>query len=181
MSQKPLIFAGLLFAGVALMGISPTQAKRAPIKPADQLDARTSLSDADKKHLLEDNFVLVKTVAAIPSLVQKKLLGQSIEAGMADAGQPYQFTDGLGSKPLPSRRLVFAGTSPGYCFVYDEYGGYAPGQEVSLYHLLRGKAILKWHADLQHADTQDDKKHFTLPELRSVVDKGKFYSLQLSK
>ena len=143
MSQIPkLIFAGLLFTGIALMDTGPTQAKHSQ-------STGTPLSAADKKHLLEDNLVLVKTVAAIPPPVQEKMLGIDARGGMADPSQPYQATDVLGPKPLPFRRLIYAGTAPGYCFVYNEYGCFAAGQTVSLYRLLSGKAVLVWFAYLQ--------------------------------
>ncbi len=171
MSRTPkLIFAGFLFAGFALNSAAPAQAKQ------DQLTSGTPLSAADKKHLLDDNFVLVKTVAAMPLPVQKKILGTGIREGMADVGQPYETSDMVGSKPLPFQRLIYTGTAPGYCFVYRECGGFGTRQEVSLYHLSPGQAVLVWQADLQ-----DDKKLLSLPELRSVIDKGKFYSIRLPK
>ena len=171
-----LVTTCLLFAGVALVGTYSAQAKQDHSMPKNQSDGGTPLSAEDKKHLLEDNFVLVKTVAAIPAVVQKKILGNGGRESMADAGQPYQVTDVLGPKPLPFRRLIFAGTSPGYCVVYYECGGIGTHQEVSLYCVSFGKAVLAWRADLQ-----DDRSLLTLPELRSVIDKGKFYSLQLPK
>lgn len=170
MSQTlKLIFASLLFAAFALTGTSSAQAKQDQVKPEDKPIAGTPLSAADKKHLLEDNFVLTTKVAAIPLAVQRKLLGKATEDKMADAGQPYQFTDGLGPKPLPSRRLIFAGTSLGYCVVYNEYGGYAPGQEVSLYRLMPGQAVLAWHANVR------DRRYLTLAELRDAVSKSKLF------
>ena len=95
---------------------------------------------------------------------------------MADFGQPYEPSDMVGPKPLPFRRLVFAGTSPGYCVVYKECGGFGTRQEVSLYRLPPGQALLIWQADLQ-----DDRKLLSLPELRSVIGKSKFYSIRLPK
>ncbi len=163
MSRTPKpILAAFLFAGFALINAASAHAKQ------DQLTSGTPLSAADKKHLLEDNFVLVKTVSAIPPLVQKKILGSGIREGMADAGQPYQSTDVLESKPLPFRRLVFAGTSPGYCVVYCECGGFAPRQEVLLYHLLPGQAVLVWRGDLR-----GDSPYLTLGQLRDAVSKSK--------
>lgn len=177
MSRLPkLIFASFLFAGFTLIGIAPAQAKQGHVKSEDQVDSGTPLSTADKKHFLEDDFVIVKTVAGMPLVVQKKILGSGIRDGIADAGKPYQSTDVLGPKPLPFQRLVFAGTAPGYCVVYYECGGFAARQEMSLYRLSPGQAVLAWRAELQ-----DDRKLLTLPELRNVIDKGKFYSLWLPK
>lgn len=165
MSRTPkLILASFLFAGCALMGTFPAQAKQGHVKPDSQIDAATPLSAADKKHLLEDNFIVVKTVAAIPLVVQKKILGTGVRDGMADAGQPYEPSDMVGPKPLPFRRLIFAGTSLGYCVVYNEYGGYGTGQEVSLYRLLPGQAVLAWRGHLR-----DQGRYLTLVQLQSAV------------
>ncbi len=169
-TQK-LICASLLFAGFALMGLSSAQAKQDHIQPKDQLSSGTPLSAVDKKHLLEDNFVLVRTVAAIPQSVREKLLGKEVLSGMADAGQPYQITDYItGPKPLPFRRLIYAGTSPGYCFVYYEGGGYGTYQEVSLYRLMPGQAVFAWQANLR-----DQSRYLTLAQLQSAVAESKLY------
>lgn len=169
MSRTPkLIFASVLFAYSALMGTLPTQARHDQIKSEDKIDAGTPLSAADEKHLLEDNFVLTTKVAAIPLPVQKKMLGTGVRDGMADFGQPYEPSDMVGPKPLPFRRLIFAGTSPGYCVVYNEYGGYGMGQEVSLYHLLPGQVVSVWHASLR-----SESGYLTLAQLQEAVSKSK--------
>lgn len=165
-----LIFAGALLAGFTLMGASSVQARQDTIKPEDQFVAGTPLSAADRKHLLEDKFVLVKAVSAMPLLIQKKILGTGTRDGMADADQPYEISDMVGPKPLPFRRLVFAGTSPGYCVVYDEYGGAVTGQEVSLYRLLPGQAVLAWRGYLQ-----DQSRYLTLTQLQGAVAASKLY------
>ena len=130
MSRTPkLIFAGFLFAGFALTGTAPTQAKQDNLIHEEKLVPGTLLSAFNKKHLLNDNFVIVNIVQALPLPVQRKLLGSDTEAGMANPGQPYSITDVVGPNPLPFRRLIFAGTASGYCFVYYEYGGFATGQD----------------------------------------------------
>ena len=166
---QKLVFAGVLLTSFALMGAS-VQAKQDPIKPDDQFILGTPLSVVDKKHLLEDKFVVAKTVAAMPLPVQKKILGTDTRSGMADAGQPYEISDMVGPKPLPFRRLVFVGTSPGYCVVYDEYGGVGTGQEVSLYRLSPGRAVLVWQANLR-----DQSRYLTLAQLQSAVAASKLY------
>lgn len=89
---------------------------------------------------------------------------------MADAGQPYEPSDMVGPKPLPFRRLIFAGTSLGYCIVYDEYGGAVSGQEMLLYRLLPGQAVLVWHGYLQ-----DQSRYLTLTQFQSAVAASKLY------
>ena len=67
-----LVTTCLLIAGVALVGTYSAQAKQDHSMPKNQSDGGTPLSAEDKKHLLEDDFVLVKTVAAIPAVVQRR-------------------------------------------------------------------------------------------------------------
>lgn len=106
----------------------------------------------------------------MPLPVQKKILGTGVRDGMADAGQPYEISDMAGPKPLPFRRLILAGTSLGYCIVYDEYGGYGIGQEVSLYRLSPSQAVLAWRANLR-----DQRRYLTLTQLQSAVAASKLY------
>lgn len=134
---KP-IFASLFFVGFALMGTVPAHARQEP------LPSGTPLSASDKKHLLEDNFVIVNTVSALPKGVQRLIVGTSIRGGMADAGQPFEMSDMVGPKPLPSARLIFAGTAPAYCVVYNEHGGFGYWTQVSLYRVSAENAALVW-------------------------------------
>lgn len=161
--QEMLILVGLLFLcfGVA----SGVEAKH-----KDPSYQSTPLSNMDKQHIMQDNFVLVKTVQALPPAVQTSLLGSHGREGMADAGQPFAITDVVGPKPLPFRRLILAGTSLGYCIVYDEYGGYGTGQEVSLYRLSPSQAVLAWRANLR-----DQRRYLTLTQLQSAVAASKLY------
>lgn len=174
--RKMLTFAGVLLSGLALTGTVSAQAKQDRVQPKNQVDGGTPLSVSDKKHLLEDNFAVVKTVAAVPLLVQKEILGDGERDGMADAGQPFERTDMLGPKPLPFQRLIFAGTSSGYCFVYSEQGGFAYWMQVSLYRLSAGQAILVWrgtpHGNLTVLD---------LAQLRDAINKGKLDNVLLPK
>lgn len=72
MSRTPkMIFASILFTNFALMGIASAQAKQNQVKLDDQFVVGVPLSAADKTHFLEDNFVVVKTVAAMPLAIQK--------------------------------------------------------------------------------------------------------------
>ncbi len=166
-SHKMLVFAGLL-----LFCLTFTSGVEARQKGASNQGA--PLSAQDKQHILQDNFVLVKTVQAVPQGVQHNLIGKDIGDGMADAGQPFERTDYVIGKPLPFQRLIFAGTSAGYCLVYNECGGFGYRTEVSLYHLVLGKATLVWRADLQNSSIV-----FDLPQLRNEIVAGRFYSEQL--
>jgi len=133
------------------------------------------LSFADKKHLLQDNFVIVKTVKELPKSVLNGLLGTEELQGMADVGKPFQESDVIEShKPLlPFRRLVFAGLSAEYSLIYNEYGGYGHGIEVYFYHLSAGNATLVWKAGLT-----DSRASLGLMQLRSEIINGRFYDLE---
>ncbi len=142
-SHKMFVFAGFL-----LLCLTITNAVQA--KQKDAQSQGTPLSQIDKQHVLQDNFVLVKTVQALPKAVQHGLLGADIRSGMADAGQPFEISDMVGPKPLPFRRLIYAGVSSSYCFVYNEYGGYGYGTQAAVYRLTGGRATLIWRAGLQN-------------------------------
>ena len=167
---KMLVFTCLL----GLIAL-PAQAKHNKPKSTVDFIPSSALSAIDKQHILQDHFVTVKTVKAIPKSVLSHLLGQYPEDGMADAGQPFQRTDVLDSpKPLPFRRLVFAALSEGYCLVYNEYGGFGEGTNVSLYRLSAGQATLEWKATLMNFSGS-----LSLSQLQSEINKGRFWDQAL--
>lgn len=110
-------------ACLGLLGAVPAQAKHNHAKPKSVAVAMPVLSAENKQHLLNDQFTVVKKVQAIPQSVLSVLLGKGPLDGMADAGQPFEKSD-VPRGDLPFRRLIFAAVSPGYCLVYNEYGGY---------------------------------------------------------
>lgn len=166
--QKLLILAGVLF-------LCFTSAKSVEAKQKNTPYHGTPLFDVDKQHVLQDNFILVKTVQALPKAVQHELLGADIRSGMADAGQPFEISDMVGPKPLPFRRLIYAGVSSSYCFVYNEYGGYGYGTQAAVYRLTGGRATLIWRAGLQNYNS-----FFDLPQLRNEISAGRYYSEALT-
>ena len=168
--QKIWPLIGLLC--LCLIIVNAVQAKQ-----KDAQNQGTPLSPVDKQHILQDNFVLIRTVHAMPTAVQTTLLGSHGRGDMADAGQPFAITDVVGPKPLPFRRLIFAALSLKYCLVYNEYGGIAYGTQVSLYQLSGTDAILVWQAYV----LQGGRKVFDLQQLRDAIDKGKCRSEQLPK
>ena len=165
MRHQPAIIActGLLLLTSAAVHAGPSKAQTKAASP--------SLSAEGKRHLLEDNFRLLKSVREIPAPVQKLLLPDKPEPlnGMADPGQPFQEGDVVGTNPPPFRRLVFAAVSPGYCLVYNEQGGIAYWQKVSLYRLDDGRVRLVWAACLHGADHL-----LTLPQLRAQISAHKY-------
>lgn len=163
----------LVFTCLGLLGAVPAQAKHGRAKPKSVAVAVAVLSAEAKQHLLNDPFTVVKRVQAIPKSVLSVLLGKSPWGGMADAGQPFQRDDVVRSN-LPFRRLIFAAVSPGYCLVYNEYGGYGEGREVSLYLLTTGQAYLVWRGSLT-----DDSNVLSLAQLQGKIREGKYHSRQL--
>lgn len=163
----------LAVACLGLLAAIPAQAKHGQAKPKSVAVAVPVLSAEAKQHLLSDQFTVVKKVQAIPQSVLSVLLGKSPWGGMADAGQPFQRDDVVRSN-LPFRRLVFAAVSPGYCLVYNEYGGYGEGREVSLYRLAFGQARLVWRGGLT-----DNSNVLSLAQLQSKIRDGKYDSEQL--
>ena len=166
-SYKMFVFAGLLF-------LCLTTANAVQAKQKDAQNQGMPLSQIDRQHVLQDNFVLVKTVQALPKTVQNSLRGNHGDIGMADAGQPFERTDYIIGKPLPLRRLIFAAISPGYCLVYNEHGGYGYWTQVVLYRLSSGQAILVWGGT-----PRERMDILTWPQLRSAVADGKFADDQL--
>ncbi len=165
----------LAAACLGVLGAVPAQAKHDPAKPKEAVAAVSVLSAEDKQHLLNDQFTVVKIVQAIPKPVLDRLLGKGPLDGMADAGQPFQFSDVLRGN-LPFRRLVFAAVSPGYCLIYNEHGGYSPYMEMSLYRLSGGQAPMVWRGRPRGSSFGSN---LSLPQLQSKIREGKYYSMQL--
>ena len=161
----------LALIALMIMTAQPTHAKHLKPHPKPAPASTITLSEQDKQHLLRDAFTVVKTVREVPEPVRKHLLGKSKDLldGMADFGQPFQTTDVVGPKPLPFHRLIFAATSPGYCLVYYEYGGYGYGQEIELFRLSGGQAVRVWAGSLT-----ETRRLLSLPEVRTEISKGRY-------
>jgi len=108
----------------------------------------TRLSEADRQHLLEDNFQMVYQVADIPPGVRQAFAENAkVPFHMADPGRPFLISCIVTDPELPVRRLVFAGISPDYCFIHYELGGINYGWHVVLFRLAgNGKANFIWGA-----------------------------------
>lgn len=165
----------LALVGLALITGTAAYAGHPKPQPKSAPTPVIVLSEQDKQHLLQDIFTVVKNVRETPEPVRKQLIpdGKEVLSGMADPGQAFQTTDVVGPKPLPFRRLIFAATSPGYCLVYYEFGGYASGQRVDLFRLFGGQADHVWSGSLTGT-----RQSLTLPGLRAEISRGKYYSLR---
>ena len=114
----------------------------------------TALREADRHHLLQDNFQIIRHVADIPPGVRQAFAEKAklSQFHMADPGQPFQLTCIVTTPDLPGRRLIFAGISPGYCFIHYEHGGIAYGCDVELFRLVDNvKANFIWGETFHHA------------------------------
>lgn len=172
-AQKTLLLTCLALTSFALTNGGAVQAKRNKAKPNSVSVPVYALSATDRQHLLQDNFVVVHTVQAIPKPVLSGLLGKTPLEGMADPGQPFQESDVVNGR-LPFNRLIFAAVSADYCVVYYEHGGFGLGRMASLYRLTGGQASLVWLASL-------DRPSYchTLDGFRGEVILGEFGSLRL--
>ena len=169
--MKPQTFLALI--ALAMMTTQAAQAGHS--KPKPTLAPVITMPEQDKQHLLQDTFVVVKTMREIPEGVRKQVIpnGKDVRSGMADPGQAYETSDMVGPKPLPFQRLIFAATSQGYCLVYYEFGGYGLGQQVELFHLSGGQATEVWSGSLTGA-----RQLLTLAQLRAQISKGNYYTLR---
>lgn len=161
-----------VFAVVVLALIVDTTAYARHPKPQPTVAPITTLSMHDKRHLLRDNFSVVRTVQQIPEPVQKQLFHGSKDGlnGMVNPGQEYQATDIIPPKPLPYRRLIFAAISQGYCLVYYEYSG----QRIDLFRFSGGQTRRAWAGSLMWARYRP----LTLTELRTQIKMGRYYSVR---
>ena len=148
----------------------PAPARQQAAVPKEAEKSIYELYAVDKRHVLQDHFVIVRTMRAIPQTVLHSLVGSDPYYRMADPGQPIERV-GDTSNHLPSTRLVFAGLSPGYCLVYNEdHNTDKAGTEVFLYRLSAGQARLVWQGELT-----DSTGKLSLPELRSEIRKGRYF------
>ena len=160
----------VLFSFLLSANTLPAQARQPAAPPSEAAKSIYELYAVDKRHVLQDRFVIVRTMRAIPQAVRHSLVGSDPYYRMADPGQPMERV-GDTSGHLPSTRLVFAGLSPGYCLVYNEdHGTDKAGTEVFLYHLSPRQALLVWQGELT-----DSTGNLSLPQLRSEIRKGRYF------
>ena len=145
MTRPPLLLALSVLALLSAAG-ARAEDRKPPLPPFRTI---ALLPADDKKHLLNDNFTIVKTVREMPAPIQHLLIPDTKTRanGMADAGQGFQATDVVHGK-LPYRRLVLAAVNAQYCLVYFERGGRAYSQHLTLFRLQNGRAGWGWGSDL---------------------------------
>src|ERR1700691_4903289 len=86
---------------------------------------RKQLSPAEKEHILDGSFTDVTKTELMPTTAKQAFAKITDDPSftLANPGQNYQVTDVNPVRPLPRRRLVFAGVAGNEWFVYYEKGG----------------------------------------------------------
>ena len=169
MIRPPLLLA---FTALAFLSATGAEAggRRAP--PPTTFYGTAPLTAADRNHILNGTFTIVKIVREMPTPVQKLLIPDTKDPlnGMADAGQDFERTDVVMGKPLPFRRLVLAAVNAQYCLVYFEQGGIGYSERVMLFHLQNGRAAMRWSAYLP-----SEKALRTFPALCAAIKSGRYH------
>jgi hypothetical protein len=122
------ICAACICAGLYLRAI------RRPISPLIQATEKSheihspiyrTFSPAQKGHVLDGDFLIVKKVDRIPDDLKSafsRLAGMH-DFEMANPGEKFQVADVVVEPVLPRRRLLIAGISTGKYFIHYEEGG----------------------------------------------------------
>lgn len=150
----------LVTASIAVLGLAASADKRMPPE--------------DRKHLLSEKMMTIKSVGAVPVPVKAALavLLHQTKLVMADPDQPFQAGDAImPGRTLPGRRLVFAACDDALCVVHYERGGVAHLYFVVALGLEKGKEpAFRWGARV-------DSKLEDLAALREAVAAGKLHDV----
>ena len=94
------------------------------------------LPDVLRGHVNSERFEIVTSVRGLPLGVRDALqeLFGGVSLDIAEPGAPFQITDVVFDRRLPTRRLVASGCSRDHCLVYYERGGIAHSFHVALFH-----------------------------------------------
>ena len=122
-----------------------------------------SYSPAQKAHVLDGEFLLVKTVDRLPNDLKSAFSQLAGMNGfeMAGPGENFQLGDVIVEHGLPWRRLLFAGTSNDKYFIHYERGGRGHNYYVVVFAIeperkvtfLWGAAGFPGAKDLRHLRT----------------------------
>jgi len=105
---------------------------------------------AQVRDVLNGDFEIVTSVDSLPTQVKSAFaaLARQSSFEMADPGREFRATDVVSKEGLPSRRLIFAGTSAGKWFLHYERGGYAHSYYVVVFTIDGSKAKFVWGTTL---------------------------------
>ena len=127
------------------------------------------------EHLLDGDFTIVRTVAALPDVVKSALTeGPKGDLNMADPGHWFN----AGDVGRPGRQLIFAGISGDRGFIYFKQGGIGTQIRVVVFQIVQSSrppnAAPVWSGAEVEGPVHD------LSELRSKLAAGSFYHDQHS-
>lgn len=99
------------------------------------------ITETYEEVLLKTKFIEVKSVDKIANIIDalKTLTDSKDEYFIANPNGQFNATDVIENNKLPFRRLIFAGKSKEFSFVYYEVGGLAAHLTLVLFQIEQGK------------------------------------------
>ena len=112
--------------------------------------------------LLNNGFSIYTSVDSIPRSLVYTLPFTDTEAEpvMADPDAVFNMTDVVLDEDLPFKRLIFAGQSDGYWFIYYEQGGWGYGCHLILYEYIdnRFEPMMQLNIDCKLPDLEEVRR-----------------------
>jgi hypothetical protein len=128
-----------LLTGVGVAGPQIGKVKSRPLGPSPAVKfPSVKLSVKDEWRFLLGDFVIVKTVKALPPPIVKVYTEQGGPGLlMADPGGEFNSTDFMSDRSVPRMRLKFAGVLQDRCFVLYEQGGIALFYKLAFFKIVK--------------------------------------------
>jgi len=142
------------------------------IEPAMSWDFSSSVQVAPslKHHLLADDFTIIRKVRRIPDPVLSTFFREQGNGRLliVDPGKAFNSTDYIVDDSIPSRRLLFAGSSAQTVFVHFEQGGFVSSNFIEAFDSTSPRLDPRWRGRCEKAASN-------LEELRSEIEHGECY------
>lgn len=124
-----------------------------PWEPAPIKFTAPNMSLVERRSFLSADFTLLRRVADLPPGLRKLYEMHGLpHIAIADPGEAWQATDVITDENIPTRRLVFAGTTQDRAFILYEAGGVGRSYVVELYRIERPDiAVGLWRGYCNHA------------------------------
>jgi hypothetical protein len=129
-----------------------------------------TFSPAQKAHVLDGDFLIVRTVDRLPIELKTAFsqLSGMHDFEMANPGERFQVTDVVVEPGLPWRRLFFAGISTGKYFIHYEEGGIGHSYHVAVFTIDSDRKVKFLWGGPGFREAKD------LKQLRTSVAAGAF-------
>ena len=117
-----------------------------------QTPSSAPLPNALRAHLKSERLEIVTSIRGLPLGVRdglQELFGTG-SLDIAEPGAPFQVTDVVFDRKLPTRRLVASGCSRERCLVYYERGGIAHSFHVAVFHWTPAATRFEWGGTAPH-------------------------------